>query len=198
MSSTTPAAADTRARILLEAAMLFADRGFDTPSVREICEAAGVSKPMLYYHFDSKSGLIAAVLTTLHDDFEALITELFNPAEATVAGCVAGYKRLFDRIEARSWTVRLWSRVPAMHQNGDCCAARKRTAETRMATYLRNIDALPPHTDVDAATWLLLASFGPITMHKELEPIPLSNAQLAERLVRQALGVPAAPSEALS
>ncbi len=198
MPSITPVAADTRARILLEAAMLFADRGFDSPSVREICEAAGVSKPMLYYHFDSKSGLIAAVLTTLHSDFEALITELFDPAEATVAGCVAGYTRLFDRIEARSWTVRLWSRIPAMPQNGGACSARQRSAEAHMATYLQQIDALPPHTDFDAATWLLLASFGSITMHKQLEPIPLSNAQLAERLVRQALGVPAARSEALS
>ncbi len=45
------------------AARLFADRGFEATSVREIVEAAGVAKPTLYYHFQSKEGLASALLT---------------------------------------------------------------------------------------------------------------------------------------
>lgn len=45
------------------AARLFAERGFDATSVREIAEAAGVTKPTLYYHFGSKQGLGEAILT---------------------------------------------------------------------------------------------------------------------------------------
>jgi AcrR family transcriptional regulator len=45
------------------AARLFADRGFDATSVREIVEASGVTKPTLYYHFGSKRGLAEALLT---------------------------------------------------------------------------------------------------------------------------------------
>jgi AcrR family transcriptional regulator len=45
------------------AAKLFADRGYDGTSVREIVEAAGVAKPTLYYHFQSKEGLASALLT---------------------------------------------------------------------------------------------------------------------------------------
>lgn len=45
------------------AARLFAGRGYDATSVREIVEAAGVTKPTLYYHFGSKEGLAQALLT---------------------------------------------------------------------------------------------------------------------------------------
>ncbi len=45
------------------AARLFAQRGYDATSVREIVEAAGVTKPTLYYHFGSKQALAEALLT---------------------------------------------------------------------------------------------------------------------------------------
>jgi AcrR family transcriptional regulator len=45
------------------AARLFATQGYDATSVRTIVEAAGVTKPTLYYHFGSKEGLAHALLT---------------------------------------------------------------------------------------------------------------------------------------
>ena len=45
------------------AARLFAERGYDATSVREIVEAAGVAKPTLYYYFRSKEGLAQALFT---------------------------------------------------------------------------------------------------------------------------------------
>ena len=50
-------------QIARAAARLFAERGYDATSVREIVEAAGVTKPTLYYHFGSKEGLAQALLT---------------------------------------------------------------------------------------------------------------------------------------
>ena len=55
--------APVAAEIARVAARLFAERGFDATSVREIAEAAGVTKPTLYYHFGSKQGLGEAILT---------------------------------------------------------------------------------------------------------------------------------------
>lgn len=49
--------------IAREAARLFAARGYDATSVREIVQAAGVTKPTLYYHFGSKEGLAQALVT---------------------------------------------------------------------------------------------------------------------------------------
>ncbi|GAC1469359.1 MAG: hypothetical protein NVSMB9_13100 [Isosphaeraceae bacterium] len=46
------------------AARLFAKQGYDATSVRSIVEAAGVTKPTLYYHFGSKEGLAQALLNT--------------------------------------------------------------------------------------------------------------------------------------
>ena len=48
--------------ILSAAARLFADKGYDAASMREIAEAAGVTKPTIYYHFKSKLGLFEAIL----------------------------------------------------------------------------------------------------------------------------------------
>jgi AcrR family transcriptional regulator len=45
------------------AARLFAEQGYDATPVRTIVEAAGVTKPTLYYHFGSKEGLAQALLT---------------------------------------------------------------------------------------------------------------------------------------
>ncbi len=59
------------------AARLFASRGYDATSVRTIVEAAGVTKPTLYYHFGSKAGLAKALLTDP-------MTELV----ATLRGCL--------------------------------------------------------------------------------------------------------------
>lgn len=49
--------------IARSAARLFAERGYDATSVREIVEAAGVAKPTLYYYFRSKEGLAQALMT---------------------------------------------------------------------------------------------------------------------------------------
>ncbi len=53
---------ETRDRIFDAAARLFAERGYAAVSMREIAEAAEISKPMLYYYFESKEGLCRALL----------------------------------------------------------------------------------------------------------------------------------------
>jgi TetR/AcrR family transcriptional regulator len=49
-------------RILLKALELFSERGYDATSVREICEAAGVTKPTLYHFYGSKEGVYRAIV----------------------------------------------------------------------------------------------------------------------------------------
>ena len=71
MTSHSTTEADTRSAILHRAAALFAARGYDAVSVREIVESAGVTKPALYYHFGSKEGLASALIR----EFLAAATE---------------------------------------------------------------------------------------------------------------------------
>ena len=59
-------------RILLKALDLFASRGYEGTSVREICEAAEITKPTLYHHYGSKEGvyraLVDGTLAAFRDD----------------------------------------------------------------------------------------------------------------------------------
>lgn len=48
---------DKKQRILEVAAQLFASKGFDGVSVREIAEKAEVTKPVIYYYFKNKKAL---------------------------------------------------------------------------------------------------------------------------------------------
>ncbi len=53
---------ETAARILEQALTFFSQRGYAATSVREICDAAGITKPTLYYFFGSKEGLYRALV----------------------------------------------------------------------------------------------------------------------------------------
>ncbi len=44
-------------RILQSALSLFSEKGYDATSVREICEASGITKPTLYHFYGSKEGV---------------------------------------------------------------------------------------------------------------------------------------------
>jgi AcrR family transcriptional regulator len=68
------------------AARLFASRGYDATSVREIVEAAGVTKPTLYYYFRSKEALGQALV---HDALSRLSDEMLARLRAE-SGPVAG------------------------------------------------------------------------------------------------------------
>lgn len=67
----------TVARIIQSAVELFATRGYDATSVREICEAADITKPTLYHFFRSKDGVFRAIVVTtldrMHEDIRCAI-----------------------------------------------------------------------------------------------------------------------------
>ena len=57
-------------RLLAAATRLFTARGFPGVSVRELVQAAGVSRPVLYYHFGSKEGLLLAAIRSVSASYE--------------------------------------------------------------------------------------------------------------------------------
>ena len=66
-SSSRPA---TRRNAILDAATeIFAARGYDGASVREISERVGITKGNLTYHFAVKEDLLFEILNEVHDDF---------------------------------------------------------------------------------------------------------------------------------
>jgi AcrR family transcriptional regulator len=53
---------DTRRRILLAAAQVFAEKGYARASTRTLADAAGVNEVTLFRHFGSKKNLFAAIV----------------------------------------------------------------------------------------------------------------------------------------
>ena len=69
-----------RSRQLLEVAeAVFSERGIAAASMEEIADRAGVTKPVLYDHFGSKDGLLAAVI-------DRAGAELGSAVEGAVSG----------------------------------------------------------------------------------------------------------------
>ena len=95
-----------RARIRDQALRLFAGRGPDAVTVRQIAAAAGVSAALVVRHYSSKDGLRAAVDDHVVQVIETLLAQLTDPGGngpaagagpldsarlATLAGAVAGH-----------------------------------------------------------------------------------------------------------
>ena len=73
--STRPSADATRDRIVAAAADLFAERSFDGATTRDIAARAGVTQPLLNYHFRSKDELWRAAVDSLFERLDQTMTE---------------------------------------------------------------------------------------------------------------------------
>src|SRR5690349_11389134 len=93
-----------KARIRDQALLLFAERGPDAVTVRDVAAAADVSPGLVMHHFGSKAGLREAVDEHVAQTFDAMLDALTDPelhaalgggdatslAEAFLAGFPAG------------------------------------------------------------------------------------------------------------
>jgi len=81
--------AETRSALIQSGKRLFARRGFDGTSVRDITRAAGTNLGAITYHFGSKRGLYQAVLETG-----------LNPLVEHVGAAVSAVGSTLDRLDA--------------------------------------------------------------------------------------------------
>lgn len=79
-----------RQRLLDAALQLFSSKGYAATSVRELVEAAGVTKPVLYYYFKNKEGLYLALMEDALGDFFQ-VAEQARQAPGTVQERICGY-----------------------------------------------------------------------------------------------------------
>jgi AcrR family transcriptional regulator len=95
-------AAETRDRLLLAAADVFAERGYDGTRVADIATAAGVSNGALYSHFASKAELLVAALRT-HG--RRVLAEMFaaNPSQSVTDLLLVIGRRLPRQREAAEY-----------------------------------------------------------------------------------------------
>lgn len=66
----------TREKILAVALARFSVESYRGASVRDLADDVGVTQPVLYYHFGSKDGILAALIEPLMEAGELLLQEL--------------------------------------------------------------------------------------------------------------------------
>lgn len=100
--------AEREAQLIDVAEQTFAERGYRGVSMDEIAERAQISKPVLYDHFGSKDGLLAAVVVRIRTEMrrvvEGSIVEVVSePDQALWAGLVAYFRFISEHLTA--WRV---------------------------------------------------------------------------------------------
>lgn len=151
-------------RLLAAAVELFAARGYAATTVREIVDAAGVTKPVLYYHFGSKEGIYIALMEGANRKFVAILDAAIARGGTAreqihrVLGCV------LDLIRANLGLVRLFHAMFYGPPQGapffDFEAFHTRMVGTVRSLLERGIAAREFRAgDPDDMTWAVLGAF---------------------------------------
>ncbi|MHC5599275.1 MAG: TetR/AcrR family transcriptional regulator [Nostoc sp.] len=94
-NSSPPSEAQTRTRILEAAQRLFASKGFDGTSTRELAEAAGVAEGTLFRHFSNKKAILVEVATS---GWVEILTDLLTELSE-----MGSYKAVAQVMRRRMW-----------------------------------------------------------------------------------------------
>ncbi len=107
---------ETRQKVLAAARKLIAENGYSATSISMISKAAGVKPASIYWAFDSKEGLLAAVLNDAADDFFESHFHLSTPSSG---GVHATMKRAAKSIASQPDFLRLLIIMSTERRKGD-------------------------------------------------------------------------------
>lgn len=97
---------DTRSAILAAARNVFARKGFDGASTREVADLAKVNNAMIYYHFKDKDQLYRAVLVDSFSPFERIWDHAVFRSSATVREKIQTFIEEFIGFQQRNEDLR--------------------------------------------------------------------------------------------
>ncbi|GAA3830757.1 TetR/AcrR family transcriptional regulator [Sphaerisporangium flaviroseum] len=86
-----PRPSDTKQRIQAVARELFTRQGVQKTSLQEIADRLGITKPALYYHFDSREDLVRSIVQPLIEEGEAFVTQQETLGEVEPRALLEGY-----------------------------------------------------------------------------------------------------------
>jgi len=84
--------------LLMAAVSLFSEKGYASTSVREIAALAGVTKPVLYYYFQSKEGVFRAILDGAAQGQEELLDEASRKSGSVLDRILFLYRRIYEEL----------------------------------------------------------------------------------------------------
>lgn len=190
-----------RQRLLEAATELFTRKGYAAASVREIVEAAGVTKPALYYWFGSKEGLFLALVGSigpLYNEKVSLLTAAGGSSRQRIQFFLTG---MFDGVLQNIPLVRLAYAIfygpPQGAPPCDFSSFFDRTLEL-VRTLLEEGMASGEfvHVDPDPASWALVGSYHTIIEEQFCRCPPRMDRKRLEQVINLILDGLAPPPAA--
>ena len=150
--------AERSVQLLEVAEAVFAERGIAAASMEEIAERAGVTKPVLYDHFGSKDGLLAAVIDRAGAELRSAVADAVMWAEAADDALARGLRAYFTFIaKHRAAWLALLSETTTSGAAAETLERIRQELSTFMATL---IAAEVPDGDLGRATTYAQAVIG--------------------------------------
>jgi AcrR family transcriptional regulator len=122
-----------REQILDVAVQVFARNGFHSTSMNDVADAAGVTKPVLYQHFDSKQDLYMALLEEVGNRMITSITKATADVASGRAQTEVGFRSYFHWVAEDHDAFLLLFGSRASRDEESTLAIRKITAEAALA-----------------------------------------------------------------
>ena len=169
---------------------LFAEKGYASTSVREIVSVAGVTKPVLYYYFQSKEGLFKAILDSAAEELERILEEALQKPGTALERIVHLYRRIYKGLMEHHQLFKLINHLffgpPQGTPNYDIERFHRRMVEVIKEIYLGGLrQGEVREIDPEEATLLVLGVTDYCFHLDYLHPESM-DADRAERLLRLA------------
>jgi AcrR family transcriptional regulator len=190
--------AERRALIVEAAGRLFGERGYDDARLDDIAEAAGVTKPIVYRHFDGKRALYLSLLDRHRQDLDSFAGAI--PAEGDLEQRLRAVLEVWiDYVETHSYA---WKMLFRDTGGGDEVMAFRRDVHARARAVLAQIirslaDGSIPRREIEPLAELMSMGMGSLVLWW-IENRGISRRAVVDAIARVWLGVltPREPSPA--
>lgn len=159
-------------RLVKAATELFTRKGYAATSVREIVEAAGVSKPVLYYWFGNKEGIYLALMEEPFRKFTDLLDDCRNSGGSARRRLLDLFDRVFllllEYLEGARLMYAIYYGPPQGAPFFDFDAYHRHFQQTIRELAEEGMEAGELRREhVDDVMWLLLGTFN-VAMEEQL------------------------------
>ena len=103
---------ERRSRILDAASQVFAERGYDGASIEEIADAAGITRPVIYDHFESKRDLHISLLELHVEELLGFMVQRVAREDTSEARLEVAMRAFFEFVETHPYAWRILFRDP--------------------------------------------------------------------------------------
>ncbi len=167
-------ASQRRDNLVKLAAELFAKKGYQATTVREIADEAGILSGSLYHHFDSKESIVDEVLSSFLDDllssYRAIVGQGGGPRQVLAELVRAGFASLGPHRAAITVMQNDWSFLQQFERFGYLAEAEQEVEKIWVAqieagqrgnVFRSDIDAKLTYRMIRDTIWLAVRWFRP-------------------------------------